>query len=160
MLTGLSACVERARDLSAAEGAVVQRPAVLASERHALCDALVDDIAADLRETIHVGFAGAVVAALHRVVEQTEHAVAVVRVVLRRVDPALCRDAVRAAGGFMITERNDIVPQFGQRCGRGGTGKAGPDHDDRVLPLVRRVHQLHVEPVSSPTSFRSDRTVS
>ena len=48
LLAGLAARVERARDLRAAERAVVEQPAVLARERHALRDALVDDVDADI----------------------------------------------------------------------------------------------------------------
>ena len=43
LLAGLAAGVERAGHLHAAEGAVVEQAAVLAGERHALRDALVDD---------------------------------------------------------------------------------------------------------------------
>ena len=98
LLAGLAARVERARHLRAAERTVVEQPAVLTRERHALRDALIDDVDAQLREPVHVGFAGAEVAALHRVVEEPLDAVAVVRVVLRRVDAALRGDAVRGRG--------------------------------------------------------------
>ena len=98
LLAGLAAGVERARHLRAAERAVVEQAAVLAGERHALRDALVDDVDAHLGEPVHVGLAGAEVAALHRVVEEAVDAVAVVLVVLRRVDAALRGDGVRPAG--------------------------------------------------------------
>ena len=57
LLAGLAARVERARHLRAAERAVVEQAAVLARERHALRDALVDDVDAQLREPVDVGFA-------------------------------------------------------------------------------------------------------
>ena len=98
LLAGLAARVERARHLRATERAVVEQAAVLTRERHALRDALVDDVDRHLREPVHVRFAGAVVAALDRVVEQSVDAVAVVLVVLGRVDAALRRDRVRAPG--------------------------------------------------------------
>jgi hypothetical protein len=98
LLAGLALGVEGAGDLRAAERAVVQQAAVLAGEGHALRHALVDDLHADLGEAVHVGLAGAEVAALDGVVEQPVHAVAVVAVVLRGVDPALRGDAVRRAG--------------------------------------------------------------
>ncbi len=47
LLAGLAAGVEGARDLGAAEGAVVEDAAVFAGEGHALGDALVDDVDAD-----------------------------------------------------------------------------------------------------------------
>ncbi len=97
LLSGLPARIKGARNLRAAEGAVVELPAVLACERHALCHALVDDVHADLRQPVHVGFARAEIAALHRVVEQAVDAVAVVVIVLGGVDAALRGDGVRAA---------------------------------------------------------------
>ena len=109
LLTGLAAGVERARHLGAAERAVVEQAAVLAGERHALGDALVDDVHRHLGEPVHVGLAGAEVAALDRVVEQPVDRVAVVAVVLRRVDAALRRDRVRAARAVLVAERPDVV---------------------------------------------------
>jgi hypothetical protein len=53
---------------------------------------------ADLAEPVHVGLAGAEVAALDRVVEQPVDRVAVVAVVLGGVDAALRRDRVRRRG--------------------------------------------------------------
>ena len=99
LLAGLAARVEGARDLRAAERAVVEQAAVLAGERHALRHALVDDVDADLRQAVDVGFARAEVAALHRVVEQAVDAVAVVLVVLGGVDAALRGDASGRGAG-------------------------------------------------------------
>jgi len=59
--------VERPLDLHTAERAGVEQPAVLARERNALGDALIDDVDADLREPVDVGLAGAEVAAFDRV---------------------------------------------------------------------------------------------
>ena len=105
LLAGLAAGVEGARHLHPAERAVVEEAAVLAGERHALRDALVDDVGADLGEAVDVGLAGAVVAALDRVVEEPVGGVAVLLVVLRGVDAALRRDGVRAARGVLEAER-------------------------------------------------------
>jgi hypothetical protein len=58
---------------------------------------LIDDVQADLREPVDVSLSRAEVAALDGVVEEPVDAVAVVAVVLRGVDSALRRDAVRAA---------------------------------------------------------------
>ena len=70
LLAGLAAGVEGARHLGAAEGAVVEQAAVLAGERHALRDALVDDVDRHLGQPVDVGLAGAEVAALDGVVEE------------------------------------------------------------------------------------------
>ena len=58
LLAGLAAGVEGAAHLRAAEAAVVEQPAVLARERHALRDALVDDVDGQLREPVDVPLAG------------------------------------------------------------------------------------------------------
>ena len=98
LLAGLAPGVEGAADLGATERAVGEQAAVLAGERHALGRALVDDVDRHLGQPVHVGLAGAVVAALHGVVEEAVDRVAVVAVVLRRVDAALGGDRVRPAG--------------------------------------------------------------
>ena len=105
LLAGLAARVEGARDLHATERAVVEQAAVLAGERHALRDALVDDVRADLGEPVDVGLARAEVAALDGVVEEAVDGVAVVLVVLRGVDAALCGDRVRASRAVLVAER-------------------------------------------------------
>ena len=58
LLAGLAARVEGPRDLRAAEGPVVEEPAVLAGEGHALRDALVDDVRRNLGQPVDVGLAG------------------------------------------------------------------------------------------------------
>ena len=54
LLAGLATGVEGAAHLGAAEGAVVEQAAVLAGERHALGDHLVDDVDRHLGEAVHV----------------------------------------------------------------------------------------------------------
>ena len=150
LLTGLTARVEGARDLGAAEGAGVQQPAILAGERHTLGHALVDDVPADLGQPVDVGLARPEVTALDRVIEQAEGAIAVVAIVLGGVDAALGGDAMGPAGTVLVAEALDVVAQLGQR-GRGGrTGQSGANDQDRVLALVGGIDQLHIEPVLVP----------
>ena len=150
LLAGLAAGVERARDLYAAEGAVVEQAAVLAGERHALRDALVDDVGADLGQPIDVGLARAVVAALDGVVEEPVDGVAVALVVLGRVDAALGRDRVRAARGVLVAERLHDVPRLAQRRGRAGARQAGADHDHREPAAVGGVGDAGLELAGVP----------
>ncbi len=157
LLSRLAAGVERAGDLGAAEGAVGQEAAVLSGERDALGHALVDDLHRRLGQAVDVGLAGAEVPALHGVVEETVDAVAVVLVVLRGVDPALGRDGVGAAGAVLIAEAEDVVAELGHRRGPRGAREARAHHDHRVLPLVGRVHQLHVEAVLLPLLLEGSR---
>ena len=150
LLTRLAARVERARHLRAAERSVVEQPAVLARERHALRHALIDDVDAQLRQPEDVRFARPVVPAFDRVVEQPLDAVAVVLIVLRRVDAALRGDGMRAPRRVMKDEAFDVVAQLAHRRRSRGTRQPGADDDDVVLPLVRRVHQPRFETVTVP----------
>ena len=112
LLAGLAPGIERAADLCAAEGPVVEQPAVLACERHALCGALVDDVQRHLGQAVHVGLTAAVVAALDRVIEEPVHRVAVIGVVLRRIDAALGCDRVRPARRVVEGEHLHPVAQL------------------------------------------------
>ena len=150
LLAGLAARVEGPRHLRAAERPVVEQAAVLARERHALRDALIDDVDAQLRQPVDVRFARAVVAALDGVVEQPLDAVAVVLVVLRGVDAALRGDAVRAPRAVLDAEAQDVVAELAERRGGRRAGQAGADDDDGVLAAVRRVDQLRLEAVTVP----------
>ena len=145
LLAGLAAGVEGARDLHAAEGAVVEQAAVLAGERDALRDALVDDVGADLGQAVDVRLARAVVAALDRVVEEAVDGVAVLLVVLRGVDAALGGDRVRAARGVLVAEGLHVVAGLAERGGGRGAGQAGADDDDVELAAVGRVDQAGLE---------------
>ena len=150
LLAGLAPGVERARHLGAAERAVVEQAAVLAGERHALGDALVDDVDRHLREPVHVRLTGAEVAALHRVVEEPVDRVAVALVVLGRVDAALGGDRVGPARRVVERERVDVVAELAERGGRRASGEAGADDDDLEAAAVVRRDQLHVELVLIP----------
>jgi hypothetical protein len=110
-----------------------------------LRDALVDDVHRNLGQPVDVAFAGAEVAALYRVVEEAIDRVAVVLVVLGRIDTALRGDGVRAARRILETEALDVIAEFAHGSGGRATGQARTHHDHRMLPLIGRVHQLHVE---------------
>ena len=150
LLAGLAPGVEGARHLGTAEGAVVEQPAVLPGEGHALGGGLVDDVDRDLGQAVHVALTCAVVAALHGVVEEAVDAVAVVLVVLRRVDAALGRDRVRPAGGVVVREDLHVVPGLAEAGGHAGAGEARAHDDDVELAAVGGVDQLQVELVVVP----------
>ena len=150
LLAGLAAGVEGPRDLHAAEGPVVQQPAVLPGERHALGDALVDDLHADLGQPVDVGLPGPEVAALDGVVEQPVDRVAVVAVVLGRVDAALGGDRVGAARRVLVAEAGDLVARLTQGGRRRRAGQPGADDDHAQLAPVGRVDQPGAEPALVP----------
>src|SRR6201982_663951 len=54
LLPRLASCVESSFDLHTAKGAIVEKSAILPCKRHALSHALIDDIAADFCQPIHV----------------------------------------------------------------------------------------------------------
>jgi hypothetical protein len=145
LLPRLPARVKRARNLHAAERARVEQSAVLARERNALRHALIDDVDADLRQAVDVGFARAEIAALHGVVEQALYAVAVVAVILRRVDAALRGDRVRAARAVLKAEAVHVVTLLAERRGRRPPASPEPTMMIGVLAAVRGIDQLHLE---------------
>ena len=153
LLARLAAGVECAGDLRAAERPGVQIARVFARERNALRHALIDDVHADLRETVDVGFAGAEIPALDRVVEQPKDAVAVVAVVLGGIDAALRGDRVGAARRILEAEALDPVPQLGERGGGRTARQPGSHYDDRVLALIGRIDQLEIEAMAVPAGF-------
>src|ERR1035441_10406612 len=153
LLAGLAAGVKGARDLRAAEGTIGERAAVLTGEGNALGYALIDDFGADLREAIDVGFAGTEVAALDGIVEEAEDALAVVGVVLCRVDAALGCDGVRAARRILEAEALHLVAEFAKRGCRRTAGQTGTDDDKRMLALVGGVDELHIEAGFGPRFF-------
>ena len=79
------------------------------------------------------------------VVEEAKDAVAVVLVVLRRVDAALRRDRVRAPRRVVDAEHRDAVAHLGERRGRGASREPRPDDDHVELPAVRRIDELQIE---------------
>src|SRR5207248_4745358 len=101
---------------------VGEQAAILPGERHSLRHALIDYTNAQLGEPIDVCFARAKVAALDGIVEQPIDAVAIVLVVLRRVDAALGGDAVGASRRILKAECVDAVSELTQRRRRGASG--------------------------------------
>jgi hypothetical protein len=77
-----------------------------------LRDALVNDVDADFGQTIDVRFARPEVAAFDRVIEQAVNAVAIILIILCRVDAALRRDRVRAPGAVLIAETFDVIAEL------------------------------------------------
>ena len=153
LLSRLPARVKRAGNLRPAKRPVRQQTAVFTGERHALRDALIDDIDADLRQPINVVLAGAEIAALNGVVEEAVDAVAIVLVVLGSVDAALRCDGVRAPRAVLKAEALNVVAEFAQRCGGGSAGKPGTYYDHVEFALVCRIHQLHFEASLFPGLF-------
>ena len=150
LLTGLAFGVERTAHLCATERTVGQHAAVFASEGNTLCDALVDDGVRHFGEAIDVGFASAVVTALHRIVEKAINRVTVVLIVLGGVDTTLGGDGVRATGRVLDAEVFDLESHFAERSRGAGAGQSRT-HDDNVeLTFVFGVHQFLVRFIVGP----------
>src|SRR6185312_4223963 len=153
LLTCLAACIKSTRDLRSSKRAIRQRASVFTGERNALRNALIDDGNADLCETVDIGFAGAKVSALYRVVEQPVNAIAIVWVVLGSVDSALRRDGVSAPRRILKAEALHAVAQFAQTCGGRRSGQTRADNNDVVLAFISGIHQLHFEACFVPCLF-------
>ena len=111
LLSGLAFGIERPADLRATKGTVVEQSAVVAGKRHTLRHTLVDDGVADLSQTIDVSLSSSIITTFDGVAEQTLHAVAVVLVVLRRIDTSLRRNGMRTAWRVLDAEDVNIEAQ-------------------------------------------------
>ncbi len=109
LLAGLAAGIKGARYLRTAERAVVKLAAILTREGHALGDALVDDVNADLRQPVNICLPRPKVAAFDRIVKQAKDAVAVVAIVLGGIDAALRRNAMRATWAILVAKALYLV---------------------------------------------------
>src|SRR6185437_7341304 len=153
LLASLAPSVERARNLGTPKGPVVEHPAVFARERNALRHALIDNVDADLREAVDVGFSRAKIAAFHGVVKKAIYAITIIAVILGGIDSALRGNAVSAARRILETETLDVVAEFRKTRGRRRAGETGADDEDVVLALVGWIHQLHLEARAVPKLF-------
>ncbi len=150
LLARLSLGVERTAHLGTAERTVGQHAAILAGEGNTLGHALVDDVVGHLGQTIDVGLAGAVVATLHGVVEQTINRVAVILIVLGGVDATLCGNGVGAARRILNAQVDDIEAHLAERSGGTGSGQTRSNHNHVELQLVLGVNQTLVSLIFLP----------
>src|SRR5258708_18605463 len=136
LLSGLTSRVKRSLDLYPAKRSRIKQSTIFSGKRHALGDALVNDVQADLGETIYVGLTGAEVAALYRVLKQAENAVAVVTVILSGINPPLSRDRVCAARSVMIGKAVHVVALLAESGSSCGSSQARAYNDNRVFPAI------------------------
>ena len=81
MLTGLTTGIKGTGDLGATKGAVVKVASVVASERDALGNALIDDIVADLRKAVYICLPGSEITTLYGIVKKALNRVTIIWVV-------------------------------------------------------------------------------
>jgi len=108
LLTGLTLGVECTAYLSTTERTVGQHATILTSERNTLSDALVDNIVADLSQTINVGLASTIVTTLYGIIEQTIDRVTIVLIALSGVDTTLSGDRVSTTRRILNTQVDHI----------------------------------------------------
>ena len=150
LLSGLSTSIERAGNLGSAKRTVSQKSTVVTSKRNALRHALVDNQIGVFGKAVHVRFTSTEVAAFYRIIEQTVNGVAIVRVILRRIDTALSGNRVGTARRILIAESQNIVAEFSERSGSACAGKTGSHHNHLEFTLVRGVHQFKFKFMASP----------
>ena len=150
LLPRLTPCIKRPGNLCTAERAVGKVTTVFTGKRNALRNTLVDNVNADLCQTVDIGLARTEIATLDGVVEQPLNAVAVVLVILGTVDPTLCGNAVRTARAVLKTEAFNLVTQLGhgRRCR--SSCQTTSHHNHIKLAFVGRVDQLAVKLVLFP----------
>ena len=141
LLTGLTFGIERTAHLGTTEGTVCQHTAVLTSEGHTLSDTLVDDIIADLSQTIDISLAGTIVTTLYGIVEQTIDRVAIVLITLSGIDTTLCSDRVCTTGRVLDAQVDDIETHLAERGSCRCTSQTGTNNYHIELQLILGVHQ-------------------
>src|SRR5262249_7666031 len=122
LLPRLATGVKRPRHLSAPKRAIRQQTAILPSERNPLRHTLIDNIDADLGQAINVRLARPKIPAFYGVVKQSVNTVAIVGVVLGRIDAALRGNAMSPSGTILKTQAFHPVAQLRQTRCRRGTG--------------------------------------
>ena len=142
LLTGLTLCVEGTAYLRATERTVVEQTSVLTGERNALCYTLVDDVIGNLRQTIDIRLTSAVVTTFDRIVVETINTIAVVLVVLRRVDTALCSNRVRTTRRILDTEVEDVKSHLCKGGSSRSTSQTGTDDDDVETTFVSGINEF------------------
>ncbi len=118
LLSRLTASVKGAADQGAPKAARGQAATVFTGERHPLGDALVDDAATDLRQSLTAGFSGAEVTTLECVGEQAANAVAIHGDRSGGIDSALGCHRVGPPRAVMKAEHCHAIPLLRQSCGR------------------------------------------
>jgi hypothetical protein len=91
---------------------------------------LVDDVIADLSETIHVRLTRTKVASFDGVVEQSVNAVAVVLIIFCRVDSSLGCNRMRASRRILEAKAFHSITKLTQRCRSRSTRQAASYNDN------------------------------
>ena len=114
---------------------------------------LVDNIDAQLGQTIDVGFAGAEVATFDGVIKQAIDTVAIIAVVFGTINAPLGGDAMGATGAVLITKCFNGVAHFSHGGSSSATSQARPNHNYRIFTAVGGIDKLHFELMLGPFLF-------
>jgi hypothetical protein len=112
LLSGLSACIKSTGNLSAAKRTVIKVSGVISCKGDSLGNTLINYVVAYLCKAVNVCLSGPEVASFYRVIEKAEDTVAVVGIVLCRINAALRRNAVSAARTVLVAECLNIVAEL------------------------------------------------
>jgi len=98
---------------------------------------LIDDVVGDFGEPINIRFSGTKIDALDRVVEPSVKAIAIVLLILCRINTALRGNRMRAPGRILKTKTFHPVSEFTEgRRGRSAGEAAADDCDLKLSPVV------------------------
>jgi hypothetical protein len=126
-------------------------------KRNSLSDALIDDVARDLGESVNVGFAGAEVTTFDRFIKEPIDAIPIAYVVLGRVNPALSCDRMCPPGRILVAEGEHVVAKPGQCGGGRSSGQARSYDDDSIASFIVGAKELKMVPVPAPPRFKGTR---
>ena len=117
---------------------------------------LINNIYTHLGQPINIGFTGAVIPTLHRIVEKPVYGITIILVILGRINASLGGNGMGPSGTVLITEAFYVIAQFSHGGGSRGACQATAHHNHLILPFIGRVNQLQVEAVLIP--FLSHRS--
>ncbi len=95
----------------------------------------------DAREAVDIRFPRPEISALDGVIKKPVDTVAVIGIVFRCVDSALCRYAVSPSRTVLTTKGLYIVPELTQRGSGRRPRQSRPHNDDREVPFICRADE-------------------
>ena len=123
---------------------------------HSLCHRLIDNIGTQLGQTPDIGFTRAKVAPFLRVLKEAKNCIAVIAVVLGRVNSPLGGNTMRTAWTILETKALDIIAHSRHRCGSQSTSEAGSHDYNFIFGTISRSDETDMIKMGLP--FLCNRT--
>jgi hypothetical protein len=136
--------------LGTTKRAVREQTPIFSGKWNTLSDTLVNDIGADLCESVNIGFPGSKISPLDGIVKEAMGTISIILVIFSGINPSLGCDGMSPSGRVLITKTVHIVSKFSESRGCRSPGQTGTYNNDPVLSLVCRVNQFGRETMVIP----------